>query len=66
MSLNLKKKGLYSIKKEGIKITPEWWQYIYSNYAELFDFALQSFIVYVKQYNNNLKLLRLMSKGWGI
>lgn len=58
--------GLYSINTEGIKIKSEWWQYIYSNYIELYDFALQSFISYAKQYNNSLKLLRLMKNGWGV
>lgn len=58
--------GLYAINTEGIKINGEWWRYIDTHYIELYDFSLQSFIKFAKQYNNSLKLLRLMKNGWGM
>jgi len=59
-------KGLYALNSDGIVINSEWKDYITSHYTELCEFAFKSFIGYVKQYNNDLKLLKLMRSGWGI
>lgn len=56
--------GLYSINPNGIVINSKWWEYIESHYHEICDFAIQSFISYAKQYNNDLKMLRLMTDRW--
>ena len=58
--------GLYSISTNGIIINPKWWDYIKLHYNEVSNFILNSFIIYLKQFNSELKLLRLKSKGWTI
>lgn len=58
--------GLYSINNNGIIINPNWWKYIKTHYSEVSTFILDSFIIYLKQYNSELKLLRLRSVGWTI
>lgn len=56
--------GLYAIHSKYIILDEEWWEYIDSHYLEICDFALRSFIEYAKKYNNNMKLLKLMTTGW--
>ena len=58
--------GLYSINSNGIIIKTMWWDYIKSHYNELCTFAFNSFLMYLKQYNNDLMLIRLKRDGWSI
>ncbi len=58
--------GLYSIHPNGIILSEEWWDYIKDNYLEVCDFAMRSFISYAKLFNNDMKLLKLMTTGWSL
>ena len=58
--------GLYALHDEVVVINKKWWDYILPNYVDIYDFAKQSFITYAKQYNNQMKLLGLMSQGWSL
>lgn len=58
--------GLYSIHPDNITLSDEWWNYIKENYSDVCDFAMRSFISYAKQYNNDMKLLKLMTSGWSL
>ena len=49
---------------KNITLNKEWWDYIQSNYDDVCDFAIQSFKSYVKQYNSDINLLKLMMYGW--
>ena len=55
--------GLYAIHTNGIILSEEWWEYIKDNYLEVCDFVMRSFVSYAKQYNNDMKLLKLMTTG---
>lgn len=55
--------GPYALYPDRIVLNPQWWEYIENHYNELYDFTFRSFLDYAKQYNSNLKLLKLMSKG---
>lgn len=56
--------GLYALHDNFIALDEEWWEYIDSHYLEVCDFALRSFIDYAKKYNNDIKLVKLMTTGW--
>lgn len=56
----------YAIHDDTIIWDEDWWEYIDSNYNDICKFALQSFINYVKKDNNQMKLLKLMTEGWGL
>ena len=56
--------GLYAIHSKYIVLDEEWWDYIYANYNDICDFAMRSFIAYAKKYNNDIKLVKLMTTGW--
>jgi hypothetical protein len=56
--------GLYAIHSKYIVLDEEWWDYINAHYLEVCDFALRSFIAYAKKYNNDMKLVKLMTTGW--
>ena len=56
--------GLYAIHSKYIVLDEEWWDYINANYNEICDFAMRSFIAYAKKYNNDIKLVKLMTTGW--
>ena len=56
--------GLYSLHKKYVVLDEEWWDYIDAHYQDICDFALRSFIAYAKSYNNDIKLLKLMTTGW--
>jgi len=58
--------GLYAIHTNGITLSEEWWEYIRDNYLEICDLTMRSFISYAKQYNNDMKLLKLMTTGWSL
>ncbi len=58
--------GMYSIHPNGIILSEEWWDYIKDNYLEVCDFAMRSFISYAKLFNNDMKLLKLMTTGWSL
>ena len=59
-------KAPYAICLDSIEIDTEWYCYFIDHYDELCSFTLDSFINYAKGYNNKLKLVKLMSSGWGI
>ena len=56
--------GLYAIHSKYIVLDEDWWEYIDSHYLEVCDFAMRSFISYAKKYNNDMKLVKLMTTGW--
>ena len=56
--------GLYAIHSKYIVLDEEWWEYIDAHYLEICDFAMRSFIAYAKKYNNDMKLVKLMTTGW--
>jgi hypothetical protein len=56
--------GLYAIHSKYIVLDEEWWEYIDAHYLEVSDFAMRSFIAYAKKYNNDMKLVKLMTTGW--
>ena len=56
--------GLYAIYSNYIVLDEEWWDYINAHYWEICDFALRSFITYLKKYNSDIKLVKLMTTGW--
>ena len=58
--------GLYALQQDCIILDEEWWDYIKQNYSKVCDFAIQSFIEYTKQYNSELKLLKLMTTEWAL
>ena len=63
-SLEKSSHGFYELHEDYIIINKEWWGYIIEHYNEVCDFALQSFLSYVKQNNKSIKLLKLMKFGW--
>ncbi len=63
-SLEKSSHGFYELHEDRIIINKVWWGYIKEHYDEVCDFALQSFISYVKQNNKSIKLLKLMKFGW--
>ena len=58
--------GLYAIHSKHIVLDEEWWDYIDAHYLEICDFAMRSFIAYAKKYNNDMKLVKLMTTGWSL
>lgn len=56
--------GPYAIHSKYIVLDEEWWEYIEENYQEVYDFVKKSFIAYAKKYNNDMKLVKLMTNGW--
>ena len=58
--------GLYAIHSKHIVLDEEWWNYINANYNDICDFAMRSFIAYAKKYNNEMKLVKMMTTGWGL
>ncbi len=58
--------GLYAIHPDNITLSKDWWEYIEANYLDVCDFAMRSFISYAKQYNSDIKLLKLMTTGWSL
>ena len=56
--------GPYALHSNYIVLDEEWWEYITAHYLEICDFAKRSFIEYAKKYNNDIKLLKLMTTGW--
>lgn len=56
--------GLYAIQSTHIILDEEWWEYIETHYIEICDFAMRSFIEYAKIFNNDMKLVKLMTTGW--
>ena len=55
--------GLYAIHSKFIVLDEEWWEYIDAHYLEICDFTMRSFIAYAKKYNNDIKLVKLMTTG---
>ena len=55
---------LYSLHDKYIVLNNDWWNYINSHFLEVGDFAVRSFLSYAKQYNPEMKLLKIMANGW--
>ena len=56
--------GLYALYPNHIVLDEDWWDYIESHYSDICDFSMKSFIAYVKKFNTDIKLLKLMTTGW--
>lgn len=56
--------GPYSLTKNGIVLKEDWWDYIQKNYKEVCDFTKQSFVEYIKSYNDNIKLMPFMNNAF--
>ncbi len=56
--------ALYSLYDKYIVLNSEWWDYIDTNFIEVGDYALRSFVSYAKQYNPELKLIKVMAYSW--
>lgn len=63
-SLEKSSHGFYALHDDFIIINKVWWDYIKEHYDDVCNFALQSFISYVKQNNKSVKLLKLKTLGW--
>ena len=58
--------GLYALYPNHIVLDEDWWDYIESHYSDICDFSMKSFIAYVKKFNTDIKLLKLMTTGWSL
>lgn len=58
-SNSVKYSTLYALQDKGILLDEDWWEYIQKNYEKVYSFAIKSFVDYVSQYNNTLKLINL-------
>lgn len=56
--------GMYALLDDYILLNEDWWDYIQDNYDELCRFTTQSFVDYVKQYNDAMKLLKFRTAGF--
>ena len=56
--------GLYALHSNYIVLDEDWWEYIEAHYDKICDFIKESFIDYVRKYNDDMKLLKLMTTGW--
>jgi len=56
--------GMYALSDNCIILNEDWWDYIQEHYDELCSFATQSFLDYVKQYNDAMKLLKFRTTGF--
>ena len=56
--------GMYALLDNRILLNEDWWDYIQDNYDELCRFTTQSFVDYVKQYNDAMKLLKFRTTGF--
>ena len=56
--------GPYSLTKNGIVLKEDWWDYIQKNYQDICDFTKQSFVEYIKSYNDNIKLMPFMNNAF--
>ena len=54
--------GLYALRDKNIIMDEDWFEYINDNYDDVYKFAKESFISYLKQYNNPLNLLRFIAE----
>lgn len=55
--------GLYALKKDGIALNATWWNYIQANYRDVCNNAIQSFIAYIKEYNDGMSMIKLKVSG---
>ncbi len=55
---------LYALHDNAVVLDEDWWNYIHTNYSTICEYAKNSFVKYVKTYNNQIKLLRFMTVGW--
>lgn len=53
----------YALGDKGVLFDEDWWEYIMEHYSEIISFTKDSFVSYVKQYNDGLKLLKLKTSG---
>ena len=54
----------YALGDKGVLFNEDWWEYIMEHYSDIVNFTKDSFIAYVKQYNDGLKLLKLKTSGF--
>lgn len=55
---------MYALLDDRILLNEDWWDYITEHYSELCKFATESFVDYVKQYNDAMKLLKFRTAGF--
>jgi len=53
--------GLYAIEKDCIVIDEDWYDYLMINYDEVTKFVRDSLLIYLKQHNSPMALLKFMS-----
>ncbi len=53
--------GPYAFHENNIIMDEDWYDYILENYDELYRYAKNSFVDYLKQFNNALSLIRFIS-----
>ena len=56
----------YALGNIGVLFDEDWWEYIMDNYSDIVNFTKDSFVAYVKQYNNGLKLLKIKTCGFNL
>lgn len=56
----------YALGNKGVLFDEDWWEYIMENYTDIVNFTKDSFIAYVKQNNDGLKLLKLNTVGFNL
>jgi hypothetical protein len=56
----------YVLGNKGVLFDEDWWEYIMENYTDIVNFTKDSFIAYVKQNNDGLKLLKLNTVGFNL
>lgn len=56
--------ALYSLHKDYIVLNNDWWNYIEAHFSEIGENALRSFISYAKQYNSEMKFIKIKYAGW--
>ncbi len=64
MSRDKKNKAMYALYSDFIVFDEDWWNYLNSHYSEICDFAMRSFLAYLKKNNSDFKLTRVMINGW--
>lgn len=57
---------LYSLHENVVVLDEDWWEYIDENYDSICEFSKNSFVNYVKQFNNHMQLLKFLTNGWSL
>jgi len=56
----------YALGSKGVLFDEDWWDYIMEHYSDIIKFTEDSFIAYVKQFNDGLKLLKFQTSGFNL